>query len=103
MPLEEGLNPDFTIPMNLSDDPSDRLVDSLLREQARGRTDDALDAYNGALSLTPDDAYVLYNRGRAYQALGNVDEAKADFTAAAAKTSQPGARKLAAAALAELK
>ena len=28
--------------MNLSDDPSDRLVDSLLREQARGRADEAL-------------------------------------------------------------
>jgi hypothetical protein len=28
--------------MNLSDDPTDRLIDSLLREQARGRADDAL-------------------------------------------------------------
>ncbi len=69
-----------------------------------GRTDDALDAYNGALSLTPQDAYILYNRGRAHQVLGNQDEARADFTAAAdEKLDQPGARKLATAALAELK
>ncbi|WP_395743055.1 caspase family protein [Prosthecobacter sp.] len=69
-----------------------------------GRADEALDAYNAALPLTPDDAYILYNRGRAYQALGNSDSARADFTAAADdKVKQSGARKLAREALAKLK
>lgn len=65
--------------------------------------EEALTAYNTALALTPDDCYILYNRGRAFTKLGNMAEAKADFTAASdAKFNQPGARKLALEALAEL-
>lgn len=97
--LRDCLPPDHAQKIPLTAKAENRLGDCLM---LFGRTDDALDAYNGALSLTPEDGYVLYNRGRAYQALGNVDQARADFTAAAAKTSQPGARKLAAAALAEM-
>ena len=69
-----------------------------------GRADEALDAYNAALPLTPDDSYILYNRGRAHLALGNTAEAKTDFTAAASpKFNQPKARTLAEEALANLK
>ena len=69
-----------------------------------GKSDEALAAFNAALALTPGDAYVLYNRGIALLALDRKDEAKADFTkAASANTKQPGARKLAAAALASMK
>lgn len=69
-----------------------------------GRADEALDAYNAALTLTPDDGYILYNRGRAHLALGNAAEAKTDFTAAVSdKLNQPGAKKLAAEALGKLK
>ncbi len=98
--LRDCLPPDHAQKIPLTAKAENRRGDCLM---LFGRTDDALDAYNGALSLTPEDGYVLYNRGRAYQTLGQVDQAKADFTAAAAKTSQPGARKLAAAALAEMK
>lgn len=69
-----------------------------------GRADEALDAYNAALPLTPDDSYILYNRGRAHLALGSTAAAKADFTSAASdKFKHPGAKKLATAALAKLK
>jgi hypothetical protein len=69
-----------------------------------GRADEALDAYNAALPITPDDSYILYNRARAHLALGNTDEAKADFTSAMnTKFNQPKARKLAEEALAKLK
>ncbi|OYW73094.1 MAG: hypothetical protein B7Z37_22880, partial [Verrucomicrobia bacterium 12-59-8] len=69
-----------------------------------GRADEALDAYNAALLLTPDDAYILYNRGRAYKALGDAEKARADFTAIADdKFKSTGAKKLATAALAKLK
>jgi hypothetical protein len=69
-----------------------------------GRADEALDAYNAAIPLTPDDSYPIYNRARAHLALGNTAEAKADFTAASnAKFNQPKARKLAEEALAKLK
>ena len=58
---------------------------------------------NAAVALIPNDAYILYNRGRALLALDRKDEAKADFTKAAdAKLKQPGARKLALAALADM-
>ncbi len=98
--LRDCLPPDHVKKIPFTAKALNRRGDALL---LLGRADEALDAYNAALPLTPEDAYILYNRGRAYQALGNMDAAKADFTAAAAKTSQPGARKLAAAALAELK
>jgi len=69
-----------------------------------GRGEEALAAFNAALPLAPDDAYILYNRGRAQAALGNLIEAKADFAAALdERFNQPGARKLARSALAELK
>lgn len=69
-----------------------------------GRADEALDDYNAALPLTPDDSYILYNRARAHLALGNTDAAKADLTTATdAKFNQPKARKLAEEALAKLK
>mgnify|MGYP001235122999 CR=1 FL=1 len=98
--LRDCLPPDHAQKIPLTAKAENRRGDCLM---LFGRTDDALDAYNGALSLTPEDGYVLYNRGRAYQALGQVDAARSDFSAAAAKTSQPGARKLAAAALAAMK
>jgi caspase domain-containing protein/tetratricopeptide repeat protein len=69
-----------------------------------GRADEALDAYNAALPLTPEDAYILYNRGRAHLALGNTDNARTDFTSAAGeKFKQPGAKRLSLEALAKLK
>ena len=69
-----------------------------------GRNEDALGSFNAALALTPDDAYVIYNRGTALLALDRKDEARADFTkAASANPKQPGARKLAAEALAAMK
>jgi uncharacterized caspase-like protein len=69
-----------------------------------GKPAEALDAFNAALTLTPNDAYVFYNRGTALLRLDRKDEAKADFTKVAApRTKQPGARKLAVKALAEMK
>ncbi|MGH8045824.1 MAG: caspase family protein [Chthoniobacterales bacterium] len=67
------------------------------------RPKEALDAYNAAASLAPDDAYILYNRGRANLALGNAKDARKDFSAAVdPRFKQPGARKLAADALVKL-
>jgi len=69
-----------------------------------GRAEDALKAFDAAQPLAPDDAYILYNRGRAYLSLGNQESARADFTAAIdPKFKQPKARKLAQDALADLK
>jgi tetratricopeptide (TPR) repeat protein len=68
-----------------------------------GRANEALVAYDAALALAPQDAYIRYNHGRANLALGDKAAARADFTAAAgAGPKQSGARKLAAQALAEL-
>lgn len=68
-----------------------------------GKPGDALADYNAAIELAPDDAYPLYNRGRAHLALGRKDEAAADFTAAASdRFKQAGARRLAQQALREL-
>jgi hypothetical protein len=68
-----------------------------------GQKEEALQSYHSAVELAPADAYPLYNRGRAHLALGNKDQAKADFTAAAdPKFNQPTARKLAQKALAEM-
>lgn len=68
-----------------------------------GRAADALSAYNSAIQLAPDDSYPVFNRGRTHLALGQKDDAKADFTTAASpKFNQPKARKLAQAALSEL-
>ncbi len=99
--LRDCLPPDHVKKAALTAKAQNRRGDCLL---IFGRTDDALDAYNAALTLTPDDAYILYNRGRAHQALGSTDAARADFTAASSdKFKQPGARKLALEALASLK
>ncbi len=69
-----------------------------------GRPEEALQAYRIAIPLAPDDAYPIFNRGRAYLALGHTQDAKADFSAAAAtRFNQPKARKLALAALARLR
>lgn len=68
-----------------------------------GRTEEALSDFDLALALTPDDSYILYNRGRAYATLDRKEEAKKDLQAASdPKYNQPGARKLAIKALAEL-
>lgn len=68
------------------------------------RAEDALDAYNAAIAMAPDDPYIFYNRGRAHLALGHTAEARSDFTTAASpKSGKPGARKLALAALAGMK
>lgn len=69
-----------------------------------GRAAEALLAYNTAIPLDLEDSYPIYNRGRAQLALGHPAEAQADFTTAAnPKFNQPKARKLALAALAEVK
>lgn len=69
-----------------------------------GRAEDAVAAFNTAFGLTPDDSYILFNRGRAYLALGRNQEARADFTAASSpQFNQPKARKLAEEALVKMK
>ena len=95
--LRDCLPPDHANKVVLTAKAQNRLGDCLL---LFGRSDEALDAYNAALTLTPDDAYIIYNRGRAHRALGDEAAAKRDFTeASASKFNQPGARKLALEAL----
>ena len=70
----------------------------LLERPMEARTE-----FDAAAVLAPDDGYIIYNRGRAYLAIGKREEAKADFTiAASARFKNSGVRKLAAAALAEM-
>lgn len=76
-----------------------RRGDCLLR---LGRAEQALASYQSAIALVPGDAYPVYNRGRAYLALGRKDEARADFLKVAARDDQPKARKLAQASLAQM-
>lgn len=65
-----------------------------------GQPEEAIKAFDAAQPLAPDDAYILYNRGRAHLALGNKEAAKVDFTAASdSRFDQPKARKLALQAL----
>ncbi len=84
-----------------------------LRAKAHNRRGDALllldrpaDAkaeFDTAAALTPEDGYIVYNRGRAYLAMGDREHARADFTAAAGgRFRKSGARKLAAEALARM-
>ena len=99
--LRDCLPPDHEKKIPFTAKALNRRGDALL---LLGRADEALDAYNAALPLTPDDSYILYNRGRAHLALGSTDKAKADFTeAASSKYHQLKARKLAEDALAKLK
>ncbi|OYW70474.1 MAG: hypothetical protein B7Z37_30620 [Verrucomicrobia bacterium 12-59-8] len=99
--LRDCLPPDHAKKIPFTAKALNRHGDALL---LLGRADEALDAYNTALPLTPDDSYILYNRGRAHLALGNSDNARTDFTAAASsKFKQPGAKKLALEALSKLK
>ena len=49
-----------------------------------GRSEEALSAFNEALRLTPEDPYIVYNRGVAYEKMGNPAAAKADFIQATA-------------------
>lgn len=99
--LRDCLPPDHAKKIPFTAKALNRRGDALL---LLGRADEALDAYNAALPLTPEDAYILYNRGRAYQALGDTDKARADFTAAAGdQFKSTGAKKLAREALAKLK
>lgn len=68
-----------------------------------GHAEEAIAEYDQALPLAPNDAYILYNRGRACLALGKIAEAQADLSAAASdRFDQPKARKLALQALAEI-
>lgn len=68
-----------------------------------GKPGEAVTQFDSAQSLAPDDAYILYNRGRARLALGDKEGARADFAAAAdLRFNQPKARKLAQQALAAL-
>ncbi len=67
-----------------------------------GNAADAIASFDAAIAFAPDDAYPVYNRGRARLVLGQADEAKADFTTASdPKFKQPKARKLALKALSE--
>jgi tetratricopeptide (TPR) repeat protein len=99
--LRECMPPDHAQQPALTAKAQNRRGDCLL---LLGRAEEALQAYNVAIPLAPTDAYPVFNRGRAQLALGRTEEAKADFTAAASsKFKQPKARKLALAALAEMK
>jgi tetratricopeptide (TPR) repeat protein len=78
-----------------------RRGDSLLQ---LGRADDALEGFNAAQPLAPDDAYILYNRARAHLALGDSDNARIDLQAASdPKFNQPLARELSQKLLKEMK
>lgn len=71
---------------------------------ALGLAEEALVSFNLAAEIASKDAYIFYNRGRAYEALGKIEEAKAAFkTASDLKFNQPKARKLAQEALMKLK
>lgn len=99
--LKTCLPPDHAKKAALTAKAQNRRGDALL---LFGRADEALDAYNAALPLTPEDAYIQYNRGRAQKALGNAEGTKLDFEAVlTSKTAKPGAKKLAQEALSALK
>ncbi len=71
----------------------------MLDRPAEARTE-----FDAAATLAPDDGYIVYNRGRAFLALGKTEEAKADFTkAASTRFKKSGVRKLAAEALAGMR
>ena len=98
--IRDCLPPDHSQKSPLTAKAQNRRGDCLL---LLGKAEDALTAYNAAIRLSPEDAYPVYNRGRAHLALGHKEEAKADFTTAASgKFKQTKARKLAQAALEQL-
>ena len=99
--LSECLPLDHPRAASLAAQACNRRGDALL---LLGQPEAAIKAFDAAQPLDPDDAYILYNRGRAHLALGDKDSAKADFAAAAdPRFDQPKARKLAQQALGEVK
>lgn len=95
--IRDFLPPAHSRRAELSAKARNRLGDCLM---LAGKPADALPAYQAAVELAPADAYPLYNRGRARLALGQIEQARADFTAAAGPAfKQPKARKLAREAL----
>lgn len=46
---------------------------------AKGKYNEAIEAYNGYLGSNSSDVKTLYNRGRAYQEIGKLDLAEEDF------------------------
>ena len=98
--IRDCLPPEHLQKAALTAKAQNRRGDCLLR---LGRAGDALAAYDIAVGMAPEDAYPIYNRGRARLVLGRKDEAKADFThASKPEFNQPKARKLSLAALKEL-
>jgi tetratricopeptide (TPR) repeat protein len=98
--IRDCLPPDHARKSALTAKASNRLGDCLLLS---GRAEEALQSYDTAVELAPDDSYPVFNRGRAHLALGHTEEAKADFTTASnPKFNQPTARKLAQKALADM-
>lgn len=96
--LPESLPRDHPQTLSIASRAHNRRGDALL---ILGRAHEAVPEFDAALSLAPSDAYILYNRGRAYLALGKKDEAKADFLAVSdSRFNQQGARRLALRALA---
>lgn len=99
--LPECLPLDHALATSIAAKVYNRRGDALL---ILGRAEDAVQAFDAAATLAPDDAYILYNRGRANLVLGDIDRARADFTAASSPPfNQPKAKKLALEALAALK
>ncbi len=87
-------------PVNI---PTPRAINQLAAAGRATECIEALQCYNIAVELAPEDFYPLFNRGRVHLALGHKDEAKADFTTATnPKFKQPTARKLSQKALAEI-
>lgn len=98
--LSSCLPPDHRLHNELAAKANNRLGDCLMLDR---KPEEALKHYESAIRLAPDDAYPVYNRGRAYLSMGKQEAAAADFTKAAGKAyTQPAARKMAEAALKDL-
>lgn len=98
--IDACLPPDHGRRAALTAKAQNRRGDCLLLD---GKAQEALDSYSVAIQLAPDDAYPLFNRGRAHAALGRIEHAKADYTAAMdPKFKQPMARTLARQAMEKL-
>src|SRR5699024_8459024 len=46
---------------------------------ARGEYEKAVQAYSEYIAITPSHVKSIYNRGRAYEELGQLDDARADY------------------------